>query len=157
MENISKIIEICNKIHLGDIKDLDNYMMNKFGETYKRGITLSNLIKRPSVKLNEVINFFDDLKNLSLNENEIEEAEILIKYEGYIKKQEQEAEKLKKLDNIEIPKDIDYLNLDGLALEARSKLDKIRPISIGQASRISGINPSDITILNLYIQKNKKY
>ena len=157
MENISKIIEICNKIHLGDIKELDNYMMNKFSETYKRGITLSNLIKRPSVKLNEVINFFDDLKNLSLNENEIEEAEILIKYEGYIKKQEQEAEKLKKLDNIEIPKDIDYLNLDGLALEARSKLDKIRPISIGQASRISGINPSDITILNLYIQKNKKY
>ena len=86
----------------------------------------------------------------------IEDIEILVKYEGYIKKQKKDAEKLKKLDSFILPKNIDYLNMDGLALEARQKLDLIRPQSIGQASRISGINPSDITILNLYLNKHKK-
>ena len=85
------------------------------------------------------------------------QIEVAVKYSGYIRNQENEAIKLQKLENLLIPNDIDYLNMHGLALEARQKLDKIRPINLGQASRISGVNPSDITILSLNLnRKNQK-
>ena len=85
----------------------------------------------------------------------IEEVEIIAKYEGYIIKQKKEAEGMRKLDNMKIPSDIDYLNMDGLALEARSKLNTVRPLTIGQASRISGVNPADISMLILQVKKHK--
>lgn len=156
MSLINKVIKIMNKTHIGKNDGLTKYMYDKFNENYRRGITISNLVKRPSVKFKDVINFFNEFKHFNLSDEYIEDIEILVKYEGYIKKQKSDAEKLKKLDNIILPRDIDYLNMDGLALEARQKLNLIRPQSIGQASRISGINPSDITILNLYLNKNKK-
>lgn len=156
MNTISKVIKIMNQTHIGNNNELSKYMIEKFNENYRKGITISNLIKRPYVKFSEVINFFDEFNKFSLSSELIEDIEILVKYEGYIKKQKKDAEKLKKLDSIILPKNIDYLNMDGLALEARQKLDSIRPQSIGQASRISGINPSDITILNLYLNKHKK-
>ncbi len=156
MNTINKVIKIMNQTHIGNNNELSKYMIEKFNENYKKGITISNLIKRPYVKFSEVINFFDGFNKFSLSSELIEDIEILVKYEGYIKKQKKDAEKLKKLDSIILPKNIDYLNMDGLALEARQKLDLIRPQSIGQASRISGINPSDITILNLYLNKHKK-
>ena len=156
MNTINKVIKIMNQTHIGNNNELSKYMIEKFNENYRKGITISNLIKRPYVKFSEVINFFEELNKFSLSSELIEDIEILVKYEGYIKKQKKDAEKLKKLDSIILPKNIDYLNMDGLALEARQKLDLIRPQSIGQASRISGINPSDITILNLYLNKHKK-
>ena len=156
MNIINKVIKIMNQTHIGNNNELSEYMIEKFNENYRKGITISNLIKRPYVKFREVINFFDEFNKFSLSSELIEDIEILVKYEGYIKKQKKDAEKLKKLDSIILPKNIDYLNMDGLALEARQKLDSIRPQSIGQASRISGINPSDITILNLYLNKHKK-
>ena len=156
MNTINKVIKIMNQTHIGNNNELSKYMIEKFNENYRKGITISNLIKRPYVKFSEVINFFDEFNKFSLSSELIEDIEILVKYEGYIKKQKKDAEKLKKLDSIILPKNIDYLNMDGLALEARQKLDSIRPQSIGQASRISGINPSDITILNLYLNKHKK-
>ena len=156
MNTINKVIKIMNQTHIGNNNELSKYMIEKFNENYRKGITISNLIKRPYVKFSEVIKFFDEFNKFSLSSELIEDIEILVKYEGYIKKQKKDAEKLKKLDSIILPKNIDYLNMDGLALEARQKLDLIRPQSIGQASRISGINPSDITILNLYLNKHKK-
>ena len=156
MNTINKVIKIMNQTHIGNNNELSKYMIEKFNENYRKGITISNLIKRPYVKFSEVINFFEEFNKFSLSSELIEDIEILVKYEGYIKKQKKDAEKLKKLDSIILPKNIDYLNMDGLALEARQKLDSIRPQSIGQASRISGINPSDITILNLYLNKHKK-
>ena len=87
-------------------------------------------------------------------ENDIlEEVEIEIKYEGYIAKIYKEAEKMKKLEEKMIPKDINYDDVLNLASEARQKLSQIRPISIGQATRISGVNPSDIAILTVYLKK----
>ena len=156
MNTINNVIKIMNQTHIGNSNELSKYMIEKFNENYRKGITISNLIKRPYVKFSEVIKFFDEFNKFSLSSELIEDIEILVKYEGYIKKQKKDAEKLKKLDSIILPKNIDYLNMDGLALEARQKLDLIRPQSIGQASRISGINPSDITILNLYLNKHKK-
>ena len=85
----------------------------------------------------------------------IEQLEIMVKYEGYIEKEKKEAEKLRKLDSLKIPRGINYHNVNGLALEARSKLQDVDPLTIGQASRISGVNPADIAQLLIYIKKEK--
>ena len=112
-------------------------------------------MKRPAVKYTEIAKFIPELADISLDEFAIEEIEIIAKYEGYIVKQIKEAEGMAKLDNMKIPEDIDYLHMDGLALEARSKLNEIRPLTVGQASRVSGVNPADISILILNIKRKK--
>ena len=109
------------------------------------------LLKRPGVSLKELIRYMD----VHYEEEIIAQVEIEIKYEGYIEKARKEADRMRKMDNIRLRDDIDYLHLDNLALEARAKLDKIRPASLGQASRISGINPSDIQVLAIYLKQNK--
>ena len=83
-------------------------------------------------------------------------AEILIKYEGYIKRELAEVEKQRRLEDKRIPEGIDYKSILGLRLEAIEKLDKIRPVSIGQASRISGVSPADVGVLLIYLQGNKR-
>ena len=108
------------------------------------------LIKRPGVelmKILELLNRKDEYLNICKN------TEIQIKYEGYIDKARKEAEKMLKMDNIKLRADLDYKNIDNLALEARQKLDQIKPLSLGQASRISGINPSDIQVLAVYLRQ----
>ena len=77
----------------------------------------------------------------------------MVKYEGYIQKEKREATQLMKLEQVKIPSDIDYLTTEGLRLEARQKLDAVRPLTIGQASRISGVNPADISALLMKIKK----
>jgi len=83
-------------------------------------------------------------------------VEIQVKYAGYIAKQMAEVERMRKLEAKRIPPDIDYFKIPGLAYEAREKLSKIRPLNIGQASRISGVNPSDISVLLVYLEQRKK-
>ena len=80
----------------------------------------------------------------------------MVKYEGYIKKQEREAKKISEYDEIIIPEDTDFKKISNLALEAREKLQKVKPTSIGQAMRISGVNPSDISILMIYLKRGNK-
>lgn len=109
------------------------------------------LIKRPGVelmKILELLNRKDEYLNICKN------TEIQIKYEGYIDKARKEAEKMLKMDNIKLRADLDYKNIDNLALEARQKLDQIKPLSLGQASRISGINPSDIQVLAVFLRQH---
>ena len=109
------------------------------------------LIKRPGVelmKILELLNRKDEYLKICKN------TEIQIKYEGYIDKARKEAEKMLKMDNIKLRADLDYKNIDNLALEARQKLDQIKPLSLGQASRISGINPSDIQVLAVYLRQH---
>ena len=91
-----------------------------------------------------------------LTRSEAEEVEIEVKYEGYIKLQMAQVDKFKKLENKFLPEDMDFLNLQGISLEARQKLDKFKPNSIGQASRISGISPADISVLLIYLEQMKK-
>ena len=108
------------------------------------------LIKRPGVelmKILELLNRKDEYLNICKN------TEIQIKYEGYIDKARKEAWKMLKMDNIKLRADLDYKNIDNLALEARQKLDQIKPLSLGHASRISGINPSDIQVLAVYLRQ----
>ena len=98
-----------------------------------------------------------DPERPELTLQEKEEVEIQVKYEGYIKMQEEQVEKFKKMETKLLPEDIDYSSINGLCLEARQKLDKLRPRSIGQASRISGVSPADISVLLIYLQtRNNK-
>ncbi len=117
---------------------------------------ISSLLLRPQISLKELIfclpffsSFIDSIKNI--NDDILEETEILIKYDGYISKEQDIADKLSKLENIELHKSFDYKKLLSLSYEAREKLSKIKPKTIGQASRISGVSPSDISVLIVYL------
>ncbi len=92
---------------------------------------------------------------VELNDEITEQVEIQIKYEGYIEKSLQQVERMKKMENKKIPVDIDYDAISSLATEARQKLKDVRPLSMGQASRISGVNPADVSILLIYIEQGK--
>lgn len=114
-----------------------------------------SVLSRPDVTLNSLINCSSELKEFTKNMDleTIEQAEILMKYEGYIEREKEGAEKVIKLDNYKIKTDFDYKAIPSLSLEARDKLSKLRPETIGQASRISGINPADISVLLVYLGK----
>ncbi|MBR1679689.1 MAG: tRNA uridine-5-carboxymethylaminomethyl(34) synthesis enzyme MnmG [Bacilli bacterium] len=111
--------------------------------------TLYALLKRPEIN----IDFLTTLVEIPFSKEILNEIEISTKYEGYIAKTYKEVEKMKKLEEKQIPKDMDYSKVSNLASEARQKLEKVRPISLGQATRISGVNPSDIAILSIYLKK----
>ena len=115
------------------------------------GITYKNMLKRSNVNAKNLMEYFDDLKQFNLRN--LEEIETQIKYEGYLSKESTIIENNKKLENKLLPKDINYLKIDGLRLEARQKLDKIKPQNLGQASRLSGVSPADITVLLVYLSK----
>ena len=102
------------------------------------------------------LNDLFDLLRIDHDRRIASQVSIEVKYEGYIEKARKEAERMLKMDSVRLPDDIDYLHLDNLALEARAKLDQVRPLSLGQASRISGINPSDIQVLAIYLKQNRK-
>ena len=115
------------------------------------GISLYELLKRPEITLDLLIN--NNLVSNDYSDEVKEQVTFKIKYEGYIAKEEQEAEKLLKLEEKEIPDDIDYDKVKNLASEAKSKLKQVRPRTIAQASRISGVNPVDISVLSIYLKK----
>ena len=107
------------------------------------------IIKRPNVKAKEILKLLD---NEIYDDDVINEVEIEIRYKGYIAKARKEADKLLRADRLKLPQDIDYTKVDNLRLEARQKLNQIKPFTLGQASRISGINPADIQVLAVYIK-----
>lgn len=155
-EKINKITEILNKVHLGKNSKVNDYLKELGYDKLENGLTGSEILKRNGVKFNKLKEYIDIPSDLSLDHIGEEQLEISIKYEGYIKEQRREAEKLRKFEDVKLKSDIDYLHMDGLALEARQKLSAIQPRTIGQASRISGVNPADITTLILYLKRDKK-
>ena len=114
------------------------------------GLTRADLVRR-GIPLNEIITEFGGFDNIS--KEILDTIEIDAKYEGYLQKGLEQIEKAKKLEDKVLPADIDYLSIQGLRLEARQKLDKIRPHSLGQAGRISGVSPADIAVLMVYLKK----
>jgi tRNA uridine 5-carboxymethylaminomethyl modification enzyme len=115
-------------------------------------INLYNLLKRSNINIANLDFFDDNIKNF--DELIKKQIEIEIKYEGYIEKQNQEVEKLKKIENIKIPENFNFKDIPGLTKEVQQKLDKIKPNSLGQASRISGITPAGLSVLLIYLKKN---
>ena len=114
-------------------------------------VSAYDLIKRPPVKLKELLPYLD----LEINEELLSDIEIEIKYEGYISKARKEASRMHKMEKMKLPIDLDYDLVSNLSLEAREKLNKTKPLTLGQASRISGINPSDIQVLAIYQKEHK--
>jgi len=116
--------------------------------------SLLDWLKRPEVSVDDIVDLFPDFR--AFDSEVLEQVEISAKYDGYIQKALKEAQKSQKEEAIMIPSDIDYDKVTNLALEAKSKLKQIRPISIGQASRISGVNPADIQMLLIYLRSKKR-
>lgn len=139
-QNILELIEKLKEIKI----TVDN-------EKRRVTTTVYDYLKNPAAKLEELNKVFN--LNLNYSKEVLEEAEIQIKYEGYIKKVEREAEKMLKNEEKQIPLDIDYDKVPNLASEARQKLKEVRPLNIAQAIRISGVNPADISILLVYLRK----
>ena len=136
-DNVNLLLEKCNSSKL------------------TTGIRMSELLKRPEITYKALSEI--DAERPKLTDQEAEEVEIQVKYEGYIKLEEAQVEKFKKLEAKKLDENIDYEEIKGLRLEARQKLNKIKPISVGQASRISGVSPADISVLLIYLEmKNRK-
>ena len=132
-----------------------NEFLEKLGTTrLSTGSKLSELLKRTEITYKDLAEIDEERPNLSKQEQE--ETEIQIKYEGYIKMEEEQVLKFKKMENKLLSEDINYEEIKGLSLEARQKLNKVKPGSIGQASRISGVSPADINVLLIYLQVNSK-
>ncbi|WP_223155103.1 tRNA uridine-5-carboxymethylaminomethyl(34) synthesis enzyme MnmG [Alkalibacillus aidingensis] len=124
------------------------------GSPLKDGIRAADLLRRPEVKYHHIKQIVPPEAVLP---DEVEEqVEIHIKYEGYIKKSNQQVEKMRKMENKKIPEHIDYDDIQGLATEARERLKEVQPLSVGQASRVSGVNPADISILLVYLEQGVK-
>ena len=150
------IEEEINRLKKTTLKPTDevNQLLRKFNSSsIDTGVKLADLLKRTEITY-EILQPID-IEREDLPNEVKEEVEIQIKYEGYIKLQEEQVEKFKKLENKVIPEKIRYDEIKGLRLEARQKLDKVKPISVGQASRISGVSPADISVLLVYLEQMK--
>lgn len=141
-------------INLSPTKELCDMLEQKGTAPLKTGVKMSELLKRPQVSYKDLAPFDKDRKPLPFAVTE--QVEIGIKYEGYIKREEAQIKEMRRLENRVLPKDIDYNDIHGLRIEARENLNKIRPLNIGQASRISGVNPADIDVLLIYLEQKSK-
>ena len=129
--------------------EVNSYLESIGSAILKDGISLYDLLKRSEINIDNVRHFID----IDYGDEIIEQVVINTKYDGYIKKEEKEALKMLKLESKEIPLNIDYNKIKNIASEARQKLNEVRPTTIGQASRISGVNPADIAVLSVYLKK----
>ena len=151
-KNIDECIQLLKDTKVTPTKENNEYLASLSSAPIFDGVSLLNLLKRPEIKIVDLKHFID----LSYSEDILEQVEITVKYEGYINKELKEANRMMSLENILIPSDIDYQKIVNIASEARQKLELVRPISIGQASRISGVNPADIAVLTVYLKKLHK-
>lgn len=152
-ENIEKEIQRLKNTIVKPTQDVNELLINCGTSPLTTGTKMSELLKRTELDYDKLASIDPERPELTLQERE--EVEIQVKYEGYIKMQEEQVEKFKKMETKLLPEDIDYSSINGLCLEARQKLDKFRPRSIGQAARISGVSPADISVLLIYLQVNK--
>lgn len=146
-------IERLKGIRIKPTKEVQAFLEAKGSATLKDGVLANEILRRPEIGYQEIAPFIP--ANDALTNREIEQVEIQIKYEGYIKKAMEKVEKLKRMEAKRIPENIDYTAINGLATEAKQKLQKIQPETIAQASRISGVNPADLSILMVYIEQGK--
>jgi tRNA uridine 5-carboxymethylaminomethyl modification enzyme len=136
-------------------EEVNNFLISRGSTPLVSGVDLYTLLKRPEVDYKST-KFLDPDRPDDILDSVAEQIDINIKYEGYILKQLRQVEQFKAMENKKIPEDIDYYQISGLSNEAKEKLSKIRPTSVGQASRISGVSPADISVLLIYLQQMKK-
>ena len=131
-----------------------NKVLAQYGENIDRGMKLSELMKRPNITYEVIKNVDEKTKELNLTRDIYEQVEVKIKYDGYIKRQLQQVNMSDKLEKIRIPENIDYASIQHISTETRDKLAKIRPVTLGQASRIGGVKPADISVLMVMIESH---
>lgn len=150
---INELIEKLKSTLINPNKINNEYLLGVNTPAIIVSTSLYDLLKRPEIDIRQLSHFIE----LDYNEEVLEQVSINVKYEGYIAKANKEAQKMEEYDNIKIPEDIDYNLVHNIAQEAKQKLGEIRPASIGQAMRISGVNPADITMLMVYLKRNKNH
>lgn len=150
-QKIEELKQLLANLKVKDYPDLLTYTKEKNMSENINHLTLIEYLKRPDVKLIEI----SKILNIEESFEVLQQVEIQIKYEGYIKKQLKDAQEQAKLENFYLPNNLDYNKIDHLALEARQKLQEIKPETLGQASRISGVNPSDINALLIHLRLGK--
>ncbi|KGO14681.1 tRNA uridine-5-carboxymethylaminomethyl(34) synthesis enzyme MnmG [Clostridium botulinum] len=153
-KNVENEIERLRNMQITGKREINEFLLEKGSTELKKPISLYELIKRPELDYFKVEPLDD--KRPSLSDDEKEEINIIAKYEGYINKQLEQVEQFKKYEDRLILKNINYLDIKGLRLEAIQKLEKIKPINIGQASRISGVSPADISVLLIYMERKNR-
>ncbi len=153
-QNIEAEIKRLKETTVKPTEEVNQFLIQKGTNSLQTGTKMSELLKRTEITYEDLKEIDNEQPNLS--RQEAEEVEIQIKYEGYIKLQEEQVKKFKKLEEKILPEDIDYKEIKGIRIEARQKLEKMRPHSIGQASRISGVSPADISVLLIYLQTRKE-
>jgi tRNA uridine 5-carboxymethylaminomethyl modification enzyme len=134
-------------------KEVQEMIEEAGGSLLKDGIKGADLLKRPEMNYQHIAKAIP--AEIEMTDDVAEQVEIQIKYQGYIEKSLAQVERMKKMENKKVPVDIDYDDINSLAMEARMKLKDVRPLSVGQASRISGVNPADISILLVYLEQGK--
>ena len=153
-ENIEKEKERLQHYVVKPTEKVNKFLIEQGTSGLTNGTKMAELLKRPELNYQSLGEIDENRPNLSKQEQE--EVEIQIKYEGYIKLQEVQVEKFKKLEEKILPDDVDYEKIKGISLEGRQKLNKFKPHSIGQASRISGVSPADVSVLLIYLQQLKE-
>ena len=153
IELIEKEVQRLENTHIGAKEEVQNLLKANDSTILNNGVTIAELIRRPELDYIKLAEIDPDRPEVDIDT--AEQININIKYMGYIKRQTQQVKLFKKLENKKIPKDIDYDEVNSLRIEAAQKLKEVRPISIGQASRISGVSPADITMLMVYLERRK--
>jgi len=153
-EKIEEEMERLEKTIVPVTEEVKRILENKSSADTKKPTSLAVLLRRPELKYHDILNFPGEHPELPAEVKE--EVEIQIKYEGYIKKQMSQVEKFERLEKKKIPQDIDYDEIKGMAVEARQKLKEIKPLSVGQAARVSGVNPADISVLLVYLEQQRR-
>lgn len=154
LESVRQEIQRLEKTRVGDSEAVRSFLSTFGAPELKNGASLAELIRRPELSY-ELIAPIDPGRPAGLSERAREEVNIEIKYAGYIERQEKQVEQYKKMENKKLPADMDYAHIPSLRIEARQKLEKFRPSSIGQASRIGGVSPADIAVLLVWL-KNRR-
>ena len=152
-QNIEKEIERLKETIIKPTDEVNNFLEENGSSKITTGVKLSDLLKRTELNYDKTAKI--DKSRPKLTYQEEKEVEIQVKYEGYIKMEEMQVEKFKSLEDKKIPENTDFSKIEGLRLEARQKLNKVKPVSVGQASRISGVSPADISVLLIYLYNNK--
>ena len=154
IEMTNKLMRFTKKLSVSP-EEINDILKTKSGGQIKQKVKAPSVISRPNIGINDVVKNNKKLKQFItenlISEGALEQVEIDIKYSGYINREKENADKLKRLEYVKIPEDIDYFKFSSLSNESKEKLNEVRPVDIGQAARISGIKPSDVSILLIYL------
>ena len=153
-KNVEKEIERIKKLTIKPTDKVNEFLEKNNTSKINAGVKLGDLLKRTELNYEKLAEI--DENRPVLTKGEAQEVEIQVKYEGYIKMQEEQVKKFKKLEDKQLSEDIDYNSIKGLRIEAQQKLNKVKPRSIGQASRISGVSPADVSVLLIYLEQQKR-